>query len=369
VEPPNPQSSPAAPQPAYPTRPWVAAASDNGPTPGSIGWLWPEEAQPQGGGGGGPRWRPPGRWRYRAATLATLAAGALVGAGLFIGIALHSAPAAAHGNSSPTATVQPTTDPGTPSTAASLPPSSNGAVAADTGLAASWIEEQMAAGTVVACDTQTCAALTASGFPQVQEVQIGLNTQSLSNASVVVMTPTLQTFFSVVNPSLGAQVTPAVLASFGQVSIQVIWPGGAIAYQSALSQDVQYRIQLAEQLLNSGQLQASPLAESQLEAGEVDPRILLALQSLADQIPIDVLGFSDSGPGASPGIPFRVVDLAVSDPAAGMSEQPYVTTLASVLTRHATFPPYQKLEKVSYDGQTAVQVQYTAPNPLGLLSP
>jgi hypothetical protein len=368
--------------PVQPTRapddaPWWAdtPAPEPGPTPGTIGWLWPEEtAKGGGGGGGGPRWRLPRRWGYRAVTLVTLAAGVLVGAGLFLGIALHSTLIAggAHGKSSPTATVQPTAgQDATPSTAPG-PAAGSGAnaaaVAADRALAASWIEAQVAEGTVVACDAQMCAALTASGFPAAQEVQLGLNSQSLSNATLVVMTPTLQMLFSTVNPSLGNEVTSAVLASFGQVSVQMIWQGGAAAYQTALSQDVQARIQLGEQLLNSGLLTVSPSAQSEIAAGEVDPRLLLALQSLVDQQPIDVLGFTDSGPGAGPGIPLRAVDLSTTDPNGGMSSSAYLQGVVQVLRTHATFPPYQKVSRVTMpDGQTAIQVQYAAPSPLGLL--
>jgi hypothetical protein len=237
--------------------------------------------------------------------------------------------------------------------------------------AAGWITQQVATGTDVACDAQMCAALTASGFPVAQEVQVGLNSQSLSDASVVVMTPELRVFFSSVNPSLGSYVAPAVLASFGEVSIQVIDQAGGAAYETALTQDVQARIQLGEQLMSSGQVSASPTAGTELTGGEVDSRLLLALQALANRQPIDVLAFTDSGPGASPDIPFRAVDLAVTDPAAsGMPPSEYLGSLRQLLLAHANFPAYTKVGPVTLpDGQTAVQIEYAAPSPLGLLTP
>jgi hypothetical protein len=342
----------------------VPAAHEAGPPVGSIGWLWPEETATRGGG---PGWRPPRRWRYRAATLFALGAGALLGAGLFIGIALHSSPAAAplH-SSSPSAAASSTAAP-SPTAPAIVPPVGPGE-AADVTQAAAWIGLQVGTGTVVACDPRTCAALTAAGFPVSQEVQVGLNTQSLSNASVVVVTPQLHTLFSEVDPSLGYDVAPTVLASFGGVSIQPIYSGGGTAYQTALSQDVQDRIQLGEQLLNSGLLTVTPSAQSELAAGEVDPRLLLALQSLADSQPIDIIGFTDSGPGASPGVPFRAVDLSTADPNGGMSSAAYIDGIVRILKAHATFPPYQNVMKVTLpDGQVVAQVQYAAPSPLGLL--
>jgi hypothetical protein len=222
--------------------------------------------------------------------------------------------------------------------------------------------------TVVACQAQACAALTAAGFPAAQEVQIGLNSPSLSNASLVVVTPALRTLFET-NPSVGYSVTSAVLASFGPVSIQVIDPAGTAAYQAALSADVQARIQVGEQLLNSGRVSASAAATRELAAGEVDSRLLLALRAVSYQQPIDIVGFNDSGPGASQGIPLRLVALAENDPAAGMSQQAYLHSIAQVLTAHATFPAYAKAGPGTLpDGQTVVEIQYASPGSLGLLT-
>lgn len=366
AEPPPPaQPPPPVPPPpaGEPDSPWWPKAASAGPTPGSIGWLWPEETGTRGGGG---RWKPPGRRRYRTAALAAAGVIVLGGAGVFIGMALHSTPVAALGpaRSSASATVQPSPS---PDPAPTISPTLNPNAAALTA-AAGWITQQVAPGTDIACDASTCAALTAAGFPADQEVQVGINTQSLSDASLVVMTPELNTFFSAVNPGLGSEVAPVVLASFGQVSIEVIDPAGAGAYENELSQDVQARIQVGEQLLDSGQVTASPTAESELAAGDVDSRVLLALQALANQEPIDILDFGDSGPGASPGVPFRTVDLAEMDP--GVSAQGYLPTIASVLKAHATFPLYQHVGPVTLaDGQTAIEIQYSAPSPLGLLSP
>ena len=63
---------PRAPETSSAQRSTGTAAYDDQAAPASIGWLWPDDTTPDGGG---PRWRPPrkwsggGRWRYRTATL------------------------------------------------------------------------------------------------------------------------------------------------------------------------------------------------------------------------------------------------------------------------------------------------------------
>lgn len=343
----------------------AAFAWDPAPTPGSIGWLWPEDTPRRGGGG---RWRPPGRRGYRTAALAAAGAVVLGCAGAAVALSLHAnAVAAASGKPTPKATARPTAAP-TPTPSVTPTHTQDTELALSSATAATWITQQVAIGTYVACDANTCSALTASGFPAYQEVQIGVGSQSLANASMVVMTPELRRYFSVINPRLGKDVTPVTLASFGQVSIQAVDSAGAAAYQTALNQDVQERMQLGEQLLNSGRVSASPTAESELAAGQVDPRVLLALQALTDQQPIDVLGFADSGPGASPGVPFRVVALAGTDPASGLTARQYLQQMGQLLNAHADFPAYTKAEPVKVDGQPAVQIEYAAPSPLGLLT-
>jgi hypothetical protein len=355
AEPPAPRAA----EPPPPTTPTIPGAPDPGPTPGSVGWLWPDQTATPGGGG--PRWRPPSRRRYRTVTLITLAAGVLVGAGLFAGIALHSTPVAAggaHGTSSPTPSA-----PATPSPSPTAP----GVSPAELAQAVTWISGDVAAGTVVACDAQTCAALTAAGLPVSQQVQVGLNSQSLLSASIVVVTPELRGLFET-TPSLGDYVAPAVLASFGSVSIQPIDSAGAGAYQAALNQDVQARIAMGEQLINSGYISASATAMSELEAGDVDSRVLLVLQALSTQEPIDILAFGDAGPGASQGIPFRGVQLAEFDANALVPRQQYLQVFQQVLAAQATFPPPQHAGPVpGADGQTVIQIEYAAPSPFGVL--
>ena len=261
------QGEAAYPPPAEPprrTRP-AAAAYDDQPSPGSIGWLWHEETttargsssrwQPRAGRGGGSG--------HRTTALAVLGAVVLGAAGLIIGLSLHSAPGEANGNSAAKTSAKPaTTAPNsvTSNPAGVLP--GGPPVAANRAAAVAWLAGEVAAATVVACDASTCATLTANGFPPGQEVHLGLDSQTLSNAGVVIVTPQVRLLLGTVRPRLGSDVVPAVLASFGsgagQVTIQVVDPSGASAYEAALSQDVQERMQLGNKLLDSGSITASP---------------------------------------------------------------------------------------------------------------
>jgi len=392
---PTSQAEPArAAAPSQAPRSAVAAAFEDQRAPASIGWLWPENNAP---GGSGPQWKPPSRWsladrwRYRTATLVALGAVLLAGAGLVIGLALRSAPAgtAAQAGSGANPSAQSTTSPrhghGTkPSSGAaaggsgapSKPPAKsqqanpvNPALAPDRAAAAAWVTQQVAPGTAVACDAQACAALTNNGFAS-PLVQVGPTSQSLSNAELVVVTPELRAAFTATNTSLGADVAPTLLGSWGsgtaQVTVQVVYPAGAAAYQTALGQAVQKQMTVGQQLLNTGKLSASAAVQSDLTAGAVDQRLLLVIKALAGKQPIDIVGFADSGPNASAGVPFRLLDLAETDPAAGASGQAYLSSMLSLLKAHATFPAFNHVGSVTLpNGQTVIQVEYAAPSPLG----
>ena len=242
-------------------------------------------------------------------------------------------------------------------------------MAANRAAAARWIDQQVNAAAVVACDAQTCAALANSGFPGSQ-VQIGPKSTSLSNARLIVVTPELRTLITATNQGLGADVASTDLARFGsgnaEVTVQVVYPAGAAAYENALSQSVQTRIKAGKQLLSTGKVSASAAAESDLETGAVDPRLLLVIKAMANLEPVDIVGFADSGPGASAGVPFRLMTLGESDPAASVSASAYLQAMLRLLQAHASFPAFNHVGQTSLSGQKVVQVEYAAPSPLNV---
>ena len=165
-----------------------------------------------------------------------------------------------------------------------------------------------------------------------------------------------------------------MLASFRSgrelVTIQPVDPAGGATYQDAFSRDVQQRIQLGQELLNGGRVSAAPKARHALAVGEVDPRILLAIQALVRQIPVKIAGFSDSGPGAGPGVPFRTANFVATDLSAGVPPAAYLHQMIALLRARATsYPVLHATPITMFNGQPAVQIVYGAPSPLGLLGP
>jgi len=237
------------------------------------------------------------------------------------------------------------------------------------GQAAAWAAHQIGAGTTLACDPQMCSSLVAGGFPSSQEAPVAANSQSLSGAGLVAVTPRLRQVFRA-HPSFGADVAPVVLASFRSgralVTIQPVDPAGGAAYQVAFSTDVQARTAAGNQLLSSGKVFAAPKARRALADGDVDPRILLAIRALIRQLPsVKISAFSDSGPDASPGVPFRMADFVAVDLSAGEPPSSYFHQLIAVLRTAATFPPVWHATPITmFNGQTAVQIVYAAPSPL-----
>jgi hypothetical protein len=351
------------------------------PAPGQIGWLWPED---NGTGTGTPRYRPRGRttasggWRYRTATLVALGAVVLAAGGIVIGMSLRGHAAAPSAGAKTSAQARAKTSPAYTTRQSSAPgiqpgPLAGGLVGINEQLAAAWAAHQLSPGTIVACDPQMCSALAAGGFPTGQQAQLAQNSQSLSGASLVAVTPRLRQLFAA-RPSFGTDVAPVVLASFGTgralVTIQPVDPAGGAAYQASFSKDVQDRIRVGQELLNSGKVVAAPKAKRALLAGDVDPRILLAIKALIQQLAgVKIASFGDSGPSVSPGVPFRAANFVATDLSAGETPQAYLQQMIAVLRAHASFPAIQHATPVTMaNGLTAVGIMYFAPTPLGLVS-
>ena len=275
---------------------------------------------------------------------------------------------------SPPAT-KPSAEPATTPSTGALASSAEGRALAISGPpTAAWVKQQVSSDAVVACDPRLCALLTAINFPTVQEDPLDQNSVSLMNTNLIVVTPAIRFLLGTMHPHLGGDVLPAILASFGsgsaQITIQAVDPDGAAAYQAALLQDVRARVQLGTQLLSGGNVSATPAARNELAQGEVDPRLLLAIQALADQEPVDILSFGDAGPSTSPGAPLRSADFAETDPASQTFGPGYRQTMISVFRTHSGFPSITRAgEPMLADGQTVLQIEFGVPTPVNLLSP
>jgi hypothetical protein len=224
---------------------------------------------------------------------------------------------------------------------------------------------------LVACDPVMCRALQAHGFPGGELLPLGPAAPYPVNSAVVVATPAVRSQFG---NSLAAAYAPAVLASFGtriaRIDVRVIAPRGSADYLTELKADVADRKISAPELLRSPRFTFPVAAARQLEAGNVDTRLLVAMEGLSPVSPMTIVGFGDSGPRASAGIPLRSVDLTGTNGATLTRNSAYVT---SVLKQLSSLPPPYRPSLVQLvraaGGQTFLRIEFAAPSPLGLIGP
>jgi hypothetical protein len=157
-----------------------------------------------------------------------------------------------------------------------------------------------------------------------------------------------------------------VLASFGagatRIDIRVVASDGGAAYQAELAADLRDRQVAGDQLIGDLRIGLTPSARSQLAAGSVDSRLLMTLAMLGGSASMRIQGFSDTGPGASPGLPLRTVRLVASTANARTMVSFFHAQRAPYLPRRVSMAPGPA-------GQAELTVQFAAPSPLGLLQP
>ena len=249
----------------------------------------------------------------------------------------------------------------------SRPPAARAAVRAQ---AAVWVAEQVSPDATVSCDAVMCAALRAHGFPAGKLVMLGPASPDPVPSDVVVQTAAVRALFG---SSLATGWAPAVLASFGSgpgaITVRVVAPHGAAAYQASLHADLAGRKRSGTALLHHSRITVSATARSQLASGQVDSRLLAALAALAGHQPVDIIQFGNVGPGASPGIPLRFADLAESVPAAHIDAAAYMRAAWAILS--AADPRIRPARGLSgtLEHQAVLQVEFTAPSPLGTPGP
>jgi hypothetical protein len=226
--------------------------------------------------------------------------------------------------------------------------------------AATWVASQLSSAETVGCDPLMCAALRAHGVAASRLVPVG---PSAAGVDVVVASASAD----------GQQNAPVLLASFGSgvslIEVRTAPPGGAASYQRAVAADLVARRSAGAQLLHSQRIGVAGLAAAQLQAGQVDSRLLIMLAMLASQHPWRVVAFG----GASPGVavaqaPFRQV--TITGPDAG----DLAASLAMVRAQNAPYQPAQAAivrlpgGQGVPRGQLALRIDFAAPSPPGLLT-
>jgi hypothetical protein len=231
--------------------------------------------------------------------------------------------------------------------------------------AAAWVASQVSRAKPISCDPVMCQALRAHGVPAADLLVLKPGGGAPLRSRVIVVTAAVT---KMVGTEFLTADAPAAIASFGsgsrQVSVRLIYPQGAAAYAAALRQDIAERKSGEATLLENPRVTAPPAVRRQLQGGQVDPRLLLTLAQLASQWRLSIVAFGDRAPGASPGVPLRSADLAVTGDAVGQAQQ--MSAFAHGLK--VFFASAQIRAVRLANGQDAVQVEFAAPSPLGLLN-
>ena len=249
--------------------------------------------------------------------------------------------------------------------AASINAASIRAATAARDQAAVWVARQVAPSAIVACDPAMCAALQASGVPAGRLLMLGTTAADPLGSDVVVATPALRTQFGA---RLETVYAPAVIASFGsgaaRIDIRAMAADGAAAYAAALATDRGARMAAGRQLLHNRRIQAGSGVRAALRAGEVDTRLLAMFAALAAEQPLRILALADPSPGVvSLVAPYRGAEIAPGR--AGTKTAAQVRAMLSFL--RAQRLPYLPMQ-AALAGRSALNIEYSAPSPLGLLS-
>ncbi len=235
--------------------------------------------------------------------------------------------------------------------------------------AVNWVVGQVDHKTIVSCDKATCSALVARGYPPNNLRELGPDT-ALTKSSVVVVTTTAQHLFG---SSLITAWAPAALASFGSgdsaVSVRVVAPKGAAAYQKAASKDQAENKRTEASLTTQVRsITVSGVAAEDLQAGRVDGRLFEALANAAAAQSIDILAFGNIGPGGSPDVPLRYADLAAVNPNADISVAAYVKSLRAAMDDDSSARPDRTQLVTLANGQKILRVEFLAPSSFGVLA-
>ena len=233
--------------------------------------------------------------------------------------------------------------------------------------AAAWVASQANPDAIVACDPAMCAALQARGVPAGQLLVLTPARADPLGSDVVVATPAVRSQFGA---RLAGVYAPVTLATFGsgaaRIDVRAMAPDGAAAYWNGLAADIRARKTAGALILHNSRIHVAAAARAALAAGDVDPRLLVMLATLAHLHPLDITGFGRPSPGASAGVPLRSADIAGAAPPG--SHPVSLRTLMAIL--RAQRPPYlpSSLAIVRIPPSGAVlRIEYPVPSPLGLL--
>jgi len=230
--------------------------------------------------------------------------------------------------------------------------------------AVTWIMHQVSRAAVVACDAQMCADLTSRGFPGVNLLRIGSQSNDPLGAELVVDTAAVRAQFR----DRLAVWAPAIVAAFGsgnaRIEIRLEFPGGAASYRADQPKYARARKALDAQLLTNNRIKLSAAARAQLRSGNIDPRLPLLIALMVHYHPLQIVDFGGQSPGGGPASLLRSMDLATADPPAHLTPSAYINWMRSFIqVQRSKYHPALSLVTLP-GGQTVLRIGYGAPSPL-----
>lgn len=231
--------------------------------------------------------------------------------------------------------------------------------------AAAWIAQQVTGNDIIACDPVMCSALQDDGVAAGRLLSLKPTAADPLGADVVAATPAIRSQFG---GQLVSEYAPALIASFGsgatRVDVRAIADDGGAAFRTAAQSDLTARKAAGAQLLHNGRLHITAQGAGQIAGGEVDSRLVVTLAALASQRAVRVTGFSDTAPGAP--LAYREVTITSAGGKPGASG--LAADLSQVRAQHNPYlPAYAGIVHLA-GGQSALRIEFGAPNLLGLLS-
>jgi hypothetical protein len=227
--------------------------------------------------------------------------------------------------------------------------------------AAAWITREVASDITVGCDPVMCNELQRSGLPVSRQLPLQPSAADPLGAQLVVATPVIRNQFGT---RLATVYAPLVIASFGsganRVDVRYVAPDGSKAFEAQLATDRKNRIAAGRQMLANNHIQASAAARGALLAGQVDPRLLVTLSTLAALMPLQLIAFVDPSPGASADVPLRGAEIG----AAASAGLPAMVTF--MRAQQGEYAP--AVARITQDagGRPVFIVRYDAPGPMEL---
>jgi hypothetical protein len=226
---------------------------------------------------------------------------------------------------------------------------------------AGWIVSQVSSSAAIGCDPLMCTALRADGVAASRLRSLAPAASSTPGADVIAASPAGRAALS--------QDAPVLLASVGTgstlIEVRGTAAGGPARYASTLAADAAARKSAGAQLLHSKRIQASAAGSEQLQAGQVDARLLIMLDLLASQRSWHVVSFGDASPGVPlADAPYRQVVVT----SAGSGAAAIASAITMLRTQRAPYQPASVTTMQLPGGQTGLRIDFATPGPLGLLA-